>query len=124
MFTHKYTYERGNVGEVEAQFLVEIYEGIGCEEVHEICLSQTDVYMQKFYLMENGKIIEIEIGLNTDELEWKCDGVELTKEKAMLEIEREISCYDMFEQARIDKGGMFKEKANKFLTVLREKESA
>ncbi|WP_242476597.1 hypothetical protein, partial [Bacillus cereus group sp. N3] len=83
-----------------------------------------DVYMQKFYLMENGKIIEIEIGLDSDELEWKCDGVEITKEKSMLEIEREISCYDMFEQARIDKGWMFKEKANKFLTALRERESA
>nr|WP_266119250.1 hypothetical protein [Bacillus pacificus]MCX3303413.1 hypothetical protein [Bacillus pacificus] len=114
----------GGGGKVESQFLVEIYEGMGCEEVHEICLSQTDVYMQKFYLMENGKIIEIEIGLNTDELEWRCDGVELTKEKAILEIEHEISCYDMFQQARIDKGWMFKEKANKFLTVLREKESA
>ncbi|MBJ8133944.1 hypothetical protein JDS68_29295 [Bacillus cereus group sp. N3] len=74
--------------------------------------------------MENGKIIEIEIGLDSDELEWKCDGVEITKEKSMLEIEREISCYDMFEQARIDKGWMFKEKANKFLTALRERESA
>jgi len=82
MFAHKSTYERGNVGEVEAQFLVEIYKGMGCEEVHGICLSQTDVYMQKFYLMENGKILEIEIGLNTDELEWRCDGVELTKEKS------------------------------------------
>ncbi|MEM5635483.1 hypothetical protein AAHB65_01505 [Bacillus toyonensis] len=112
------------MGEVESQFLVEIYEGMGCEEVREICLSQTDVYMQKFYLMENGKIIEIEIGLDSDELEWKCDGVEITKEKSMLEIEREISCYDMFEQARIDKGWMFKEKANKFLTALRERESA
>ncbi|PEW65081.1 hypothetical protein CN448_25585 [Bacillus cereus] len=124
MFTHKNTYERGSLGEVEAQFLVEIYDGMGCEELQGICLSQTDVYMQKFYLMENGKIIEIEIGLNTDELEWKCDGVELTKEKAMVEIEREISCYDIFEQARIDKGWMFKEKAQKFLTALRERESA
>ncbi|HDR7870860.1 MULTISPECIES: hypothetical protein [Bacillus] len=124
MFTHKNTYERGSLEETEVQFLAEIYEGMGCEEIHEICLSQTDVYMQKFYLMENGKIIEIEIGLDTNELEWKCDGIELTKEKAMLEIEHEISCYDMFQQARIDKGWMFKEKANKFLTVLREKESA
>ena len=64
MFTHKNTYERGNVGEVEAQFLVEIYEGMGCEEVHEICLSQTDVYMQKFYLMENGKIIQKNLRLS------------------------------------------------------------
>ncbi|EOP79242.1 hypothetical protein OB981_30025 [Bacillus cereus] len=124
MFTHKNTYERGSLEETEVQFLTEIYEGMGCEETHEICLSQTDVYMQKFYLMENGKIIEIEIGLNTDELEWKCDGIELIKEKAMLEIEREISCYDMFEQARIDKGWMFKEKAHKFLAILRERESA
>ncbi|PEE94775.1 MULTISPECIES: hypothetical protein [Bacillus cereus group] len=124
MFTHKNTYERGSLGEVEAQFLVKIYDGMGCEELQGICLSQTDVYMQKFYLMENGKIIEIEIGLNTDELEWKCDGVELTKEKAMVEIEREISCYDMFQQARIDKGWMFKEKAQKFLTALKERESA
>ncbi|QIW21362.1 hypothetical protein [Bacillus thuringiensis] len=124
MFTHKKTYERGSLEETEVQFLAEIYEGMVCEEIHEICLSQTDVYMQKFYLMKNGKIIEIEIGLDTNELEWKCDGIELTKEKAMLEIEHEISCYDMFQQARIDKGWMFKEKANKFLTVLREKESA
>lgn len=124
MFTHKNTYGRGIVEEVESQFLTEIYEEMGCEEAYEICLAQTSVYMRKFYLMENGKILEIEIGLNSEEWEWECDGLEYTKEKVISEIEHEISCYDMFEQARIDKGWMFKEKAQKFLTALRGKESA
>lgn len=124
MFTYKRSYERGSMEEVECRFVDEICNQLDCGESHEICLSKTDTYLQKLLVMGNGKVLEIEFGLDTEELEWKCDCKELTKEKAISEVEYEISCYNMFQQARVSKGSMFKKEAETFLESLKERESA
>ncbi|MCX2829135.1 hypothetical protein ORL93_26050 [Bacillus sp. DHT2] len=124
MFIYKETYERGNLEEADCRFIDQICNQLDCGESYEICLSMTDTYLQKILVMGNRKILEIEIGLHLDELEWKCDCKELTKEKAISEVEYEISCYNMFQQARVNKGSMFKKEAERFLESFKEKESA
>ncbi|MGR5980877.1 hypothetical protein ACT7DJ_34890 [Bacillus cereus] len=113
MFTYKETYERGNVEEADCRFIDQICSQLDCGESYDICLSMTDTYLQKILVMGNGKILEIEIGLHLDELEWKCDCKELTKEKAISEVEYELSCYNNFQQARLEKGWSFKKRGRK-----------
>ncbi|MED1304085.1 hypothetical protein BK704_35260 [[Bacillus thuringiensis] serovar konkukian] len=124
MFAYRRSYERGSIEEAECYFIDEICNQLDCGESHDICLSKTDTYIQKLLVMGDGKVLEIECGLDTEELEWKCDCKELAKEKAISEVEYEISCYNMFQQARIHKGSMFKKEAEFFLESLKEKESA
>jgi hypothetical protein len=124
MFIYKETYERGNLEEADCRFIDQICSQLDCGESYDICLSMTDTYLQKILVMGNGKILEIEIGLHLDELEWKCDCNELKKEKAISEVEYELSCYNNFQQARMEKGSGFKKEVESFLELLQEKESA